>query len=134
MIKGVNNMAYIFDDNTFSDLYKEAYGSRPSQDNEYYSSAPAEKDRIWRYLCDVADEVQEEEARHASFCVAEFEDLVVKTISLGAGDRATALRWITQNDEIEHIQDVEHFAWEHNILFTPYGKQLVNELMDIYKL
>ena len=54
-------------------------------------------------------------------------------IRLGAGDRLTALRWITGQEKFYHGQDVEGFVWEQGILFTDYGKKLAKELLTIVK-
>ena len=49
----------------------------------------------------------------------------------GAGDRKTALSWITGQETFYHSQDVEHFVWEQGILFTQYGKKLIEDLLGI---
>ena len=63
--------------------------------------------------------------------VEEFKTLVQKTIDLGAGDEETALRWLTTDEKFYHSQDVESWVWNHNILFTDYGKELVKKLEKI---
>ena len=61
----------------------------------------------------------------------EFEHCVAETIRYGAGDRRTALRWMTQGETFYHSQNVEHWVWNQGILFTDYGRELVKELMGI---
>ena len=62
--------------------------------------------------------------------VAEFKKLVQTTIDVGAGDEETALRWLI-GEKFYHIQDVESWVWDCNILFTDYGKELVKKLDKI---
>jgi hypothetical protein len=71
------------------------------------------------------------EQEAATLAVEEFEHRVVETIRLGAGDRETALRWMTQGDTFYSYQDVEHWVWDQGILFTDYGRNLVKELEEI---
>jgi hypothetical protein len=47
---------------------------------------------------------------------------------MGAGDEETALRWLTQDQEFYHEQDVEHWVYTQGILFTDYGRELVAQL------
>jgi len=63
--------------------------------------------------------------------VVEFKKLITNTIELGAGDEETALRWLTSSETFYSSQDVEHYVWDKGILFTDYGKELVNKLMNI---
>jgi len=61
----------------------------------------------------------------------EFEHRVAETIRYGAGDRQTALRWMTSTETFYDSQSVEHWVWKQGILFTDEGRELVKELMDI---
>ena len=78
-----------------------------------------------------ASEQYEAECKFADEQVEEFKALVQKTIDLGAGDEETALRWLTSGEKFYHIQDVESWVWDYNILFTDYGKELVKKLENI---
>ena len=122
---------FTYDEELFSDLHKDAYGFRPRIHN-FYESTPEEKQKIWdATILDMNAEQEAEEARTATR-LKEFKaevDIVINTF--GAGDRATALKWITDCDTFEHSQDVEHWVYNRGILFTDYGKTLVEELMKI---
>ena len=126
-------MEYTYCDRTFSDLHKDATGFRPSVGamQEWEDRTPRQKQELWNALCDelaqneAAARIAEEEA------VKEFEQLVAKTISYGAEDRKAALRWITQTETFWHAQSVEHFVWEQGVLFTEYGRKLVDELIPL---
>lgn len=121
---------YDFDDNIFSDLHKDAYGFRP-RGHEYYEALPARKQEIWVKVCKDLEAAQAEEARMEEEAVAEFKAQITKVIEAGAGNRITALRWMTSTETFYHSQDVEHWVYKQGILFTDYGRELVKELESI---
>ena len=123
---------FTYDEELFSDLHKDAYGFRPRIHN-FYESTPEEKQKIWdATILDMNAEQEAEEARTA-IKLEEFKaevDMVINTF--GAEDRATALKWITDGDRYFHnAQDVEGWVYNRGILFTDYGRTLVEELMKI---
>ena len=102
-------MKYTFDDQIFSDLVKEVYGTRSvgrtGHLSHYHVSSDAEKQKIWDDLCDQHEEVMAEEAKAEKRSIARFEARIQETIVLGAGNRETALRWILEGefgDEMSH--------------------------------
>ncbi len=109
---------YSYDDQTYSDLHKDAYGFRPRGEAfaRWNAMTPAEKQVEWDRLIDVM-EYEEREERNAQWkAMMIFEELVEKTIEAGAGDRETAVRWLFDAAEVDG--DVDYFCW-HNGL--PYG-------------
>ena len=110
-----------------SDLYKDAYGYRPNLSQYVEYSDDDIKDEL-RRLSDIIKANKEEEDIAERENVIAFENLIDKTIQSGAGDRATALRWLY---EASDTNDIEHFVWGYGILFTPEGEAIVNELIDI---
>lgn len=120
-------------DELFSDYHKDAYGFRPRgiiMDN-WNMMPPAEKQARWDQLGDMvannAELAKTKQDADLNTLKAEIE----KHISLGAKDRSEALRIMTQNERFYSGQCVEHWVWERGILFTPYGKELVQELCKI---
>ena len=112
-----------------SDVSKEANGCRFRFDHTGMTFAQLEAEcDSWTRAAD--DAAAEEKIREARW-VEEFQALVQHTIELGAGDEVTALRWLTQDEEFYHSQNVESWVYSHGILFTPYGKELVAKLLDI---
>lgn len=88
-------MAYTYDERIISDLHKDARGTRPGELfwNRWKLSTPAEKQAIWDGLCiELEDELESERAAKARAQEAWEADLQ-KLIEIGAGDRATAIRW-----------------------------------------
>lgn len=128
-------MTYTFDENLVSDLHKDARGFRPTEAfwNAWNFQDDEGKQTAWNtLLLDLEDTIERERLQTAE-ALAEFDRAIALTISYGAGDRATALRWMTQNEMFFHQQDIEHWVWDRGILFTDEGRALVKELMKIVK-
>lgn len=124
------NTMFTYDDNTFSDLHKDAYGFRP-RGHRFYDATPAEKQEIWDYTIRALEASIEEEKEREARALEEFEHCLAETIRYGAADRETALRWMTQGKTFHHSQDVEGWVYDQGILFTDYGRKLVKELEKI---
>ena len=124
---------YTFDDQTVSDLHKDARGFRPHAAfcEGWAQSDDDNKQAIWDGLIRELDRVQAEDARIEREALFKFHAELQDIIDLGAGDRQTALRWMTQSETFYHSQDVEGWVFSRGILFTDYGRDLVDELMDI---
>jgi len=113
-----------------SDAHKDAYGFRP-RGYDWDAMTMDELNQWADELSEeVAREVERDEARKSK-ALAEFKSLVQNTIEMGAGDEETALRWLTQSEEFYHSQDVEHWVYNQGILFTDYGRELVNRLLNV---
>lgn len=113
-----------------SDAHKDAYGFRPRHfdyDAMSINELEALSDEISE---EVTREIEREEARKTE-AVTSFKGFVNEMIGWGAKDRQTALRWLTENETFNHIQDIEHWVYNQGILFTDYGKGLVKELEAI---
>ena len=110
--------------------YKDAYGVK----GRHYDFAAMtledlreEADRISAAINVAIAEEKEREAEDLTAFEKEIEDV----IGYGAGDRETALRWMTDGETFYHGQCVEHWVYSKGILFTDYGRNLVKELMEI---
>jgi hypothetical protein len=126
-------MTFTYSDDCFSDLHKDVYGFRPRGvilDN-WNSMAPEQKQARWDQLCAELEANTAFEKQQELRAVERFEARVQDVIELGAGNRTNALLWISQTETFYHVQDVEHFVWEQGILFTDYGKKLIEELAAI---
>ena len=108
---------YTFDEDTVSDLHKDAYGFRPAQ---YWFSAwqqmsDDEKQAEWNSLLKALERAVEEDNVRERQAIALFEKNVTEAIALGAGDRATAIRWLM--DGARANGDTEMFEYERGIPF-----------------
>lgn len=98
-----------------SDGYKDAYGFRPRHYN-WDAMSTAELTELADEISDaVCAEIKREEAAQ-KVAIEKFEVLVADTIAMGAGDRATAIRWIC--DGIDHNGDLGYVCYE---LGLPYS-------------
>lgn len=109
---------YTYCDDTVSDLHKDAYGFRPGNDFWVWweSATEVQKQELWDTLVRYSRAEAEEDARRQKQSVERFEALVATTISAGAGNRETALRWIM--DASNCNGDWEFLCYEHGL---PYG-------------
>lgn len=119
-----------------SDIYKDAYGMRPRGVYNVEAMTVAEINAEIDFLHKISMENMEDEARVEAIRDEEFKALVQKTIDLGAGDEVTALKWLFDGSGLKSewfsFQDLEHFVWQYGILFTDYGKEIVEKLRLIY--
>ena len=109
---------FTFDEDTVSDLFKDAYGFRPSGSFwvTWEKASNLRKQIIWDDLIDVLRAEQEHERQAQARAIDRFEHLVAKTIEHGAADRETALRWIMDASICDG--DWEFLCHEHGL---PYG-------------
>ena len=80
----------------------------------------------------IVESIAAEQAAEAQ-ALEEFKSQITKVIEAGAGNRINALRWMTSTETFYWHQCVEGWVYDRGILFTDYGRELVNELMDIVK-
>lgn len=122
-------------DMCFSDFFKDVNGFRPRGSTwDYYLglSKPQLEKELDRMEASMEEQYQEkilEEKKAVASVKAEIEN----AIKLGAESEADALRWITQTEDFYSGQCVEHWVWNRGILFTDYGKALVDKLLDVVK-
>lgn len=99
-----------------SDLHKDVFGFRPSF--EQYNN--------WSYreLVEVRDNLQmdvidaiENEKKQQEYSVSRFEKMVEEAMELGASDRATAIRWVLQAEDVL-TEDIEYAEYHFGL---PYG-------------
>jgi len=117
----VEDLEHHFAVETFRDLYKDAYGFRPSQ-AVYEALLAGTREEQEAEIENLGRAVEEEYLRENEMkaaASARFDEEIAEMIRLGAGDAATALRWMAQaNDvDLENDQDVEHMLWARGLSF-----------------
>ena len=115
----------------YSDFHKDAYGFRPRTINVYALTTEeleADFDRFEQVCADNRKEelVAEMEADKA------FRALIENTIQMGAGDEATALRWIAECEVEDYGYDYEHYLWNQGIAYSAYGKEIAKKIAPIW--
>jgi hypothetical protein len=109
---------YTFDEDCVSDLHKDAYGFRPASYwfAAWNSMTDAEKQAEWDSLVAAMARREEERLEDEKVGIVRFEQSVARTITSGAGDRATAIKWL--RDAEGGNDDIEFFEYLQGI---PYG-------------
>ena len=110
--------------------HKDAFGSKGRHYNFDAMSIEdlrTEADWINKEVVKAIDEEKAAEERD----LADFNKEIETVFDYGAGDRETALRWMTDGETFYHSQSVEGWVYGKGILFTDYGRNLVKELMGI---
>jgi hypothetical protein len=98
----------------YSDFHKEAYGFRPRHSLKGWTVEDFEREfATFRSVCE-ANAIAEREAE--KIAIAEFESRVLQTVALGAGDSATAIRWIAEAEDCGG--DMQYLCF---LLGLPYG-------------
>tara|TARA_R100001377_G_C3179379_1_gene106033 strand:+ start:394 stop:873 length:480 start_codon:yes stop_codon:yes gene_type:complete len=133
--KGELNMTFTYSADLISDLHKDAYGFRPRGRffDDWAEASDVEKQEMWDIMTATLEANSKAEQEQALKDVAQMEADIAVYITFGARDRADALRWMTQNETFFHSQCVEGWVWQKGILFTKYGKALVQELLQVVK-
>ena len=125
-------MEFTFSDYLFSDLHKDAYGCRPTSSdcNRWMDSSDEEKQEWWDSMIETMQWEQKMVQEHQAKQIAALESRIEMNITLGAGDRKTALRWVLDSfnpDELE-FYGAERVAYE---LGLPYNHPVVAEMDSI---
>mgnify|MGYP003323211405 CR=1 FL=1 len=124
---------YDFCDDTFSDLHKDVYGFRPRGIiMENWNMMPDEQKQVrWDELCEELEANENADRIALRNNIASHQNSVQNVIDVGAGDRATAISWMVSEEEFYHSQDVEHYVWNLGILFSDYGRELIEEIKSV---
>lgn len=98
-----------------ADAHKEAFGFRDRSVN-LNTMTDVELDSYCEYVYEALDAEMERAEAQQKLDIAEFEKLVLETIAMGAGDRATAYRWLDIDTESRH--DSGRAEYDYGL---PYG-------------
>jgi hypothetical protein len=110
---------YTFDENTISDLHKDARGFRPS---EYFwetwdEASHDQKQVIWDDLVDELARGEQIVAEMQAIALAKFETQISNNMELGARDRETAIRWIVEALDMGQYADAEYACYNLNLSY-----------------
>ena len=113
---------YTFDEDTVSDLHKDAYGFRPK--GNFWSAWAAfngdQKQALWDSMCETFERNQELEAECQALAVDQFDRTIVTLIESGACDRSMALRWLHEAHDTNG--DDEYLEFRLNLPFGYIAK------------
>jgi len=106
-------MTYTYDEQTFSDLYKDVNGFRP-RSHEFYTATPDRKQVIWESLIEDLESENNRIQDRRNKSVTLFESLVDKTISMGATDRKTAVQWLVDAED-DDFYDYGYMEFKYDL-------------------
>lgn len=115
----MTEVKYTFDEDTVSDLYKEAYGCRPREGfwSEWDLASDDEKQGIWDDLLDSATQAAKHEREAQQEAIKAFESFVAFTMKTVHGS--------TREDAIRYMHDQYNTQgsdeWLEYHLGVPYG-------------
>ena len=103
----------------YSDVHKDAYGFRPRGEGTYQWFIALSKDEMTAEFAQLQERINENEEHNRKMeaqCAEAVEGHIKMLIASGAGDRATALRWM--HDANNTNGDWEYLAY---VLGVAYG-------------
>lgn len=111
-------MTYTFDEDTVSDLHKDAYGFRPSQSfwATFAASNGDQKQAIWDDLIETLEASVARERTQEAKAIEAFERRVFELRGLGAKSFGMAISWLHQAYETEGDDEFLEFK-----LGLPFG-------------
>ena len=113
------NKQFTFDENLVSDLYKDAYGFRPSGSFwlSWEEASDLRRQEIWNDLLDEAARVLAEQKRAQMNACVDLEQRILALLDANQGStRADAIQYLLK--EYDCGDWVEHLEYE---LGVPYG-------------
>jgi hypothetical protein len=104
-------------DATYSDLYKEVYGTRPRHVG--HVSQVEFDDLLAAHDAHMVIELAQQDAD-----IAAFEQLVTDTMAMGNIDRKTAIRWLQDADS--DYADESYFCFCHNLPYNYFNDKMAH--------
>ena len=117
---------YTFDDILFSDLYKEAYGHRPSHRYiiDWHGLTDDQKQAEWDLLLDTFAQAEARAQEQEEANIEAFHARIERMMADGAESKEQAIRWICDAEDIDYNEpDVGYICFQ---LGLPYSME--NEL------
>jgi hypothetical protein len=99
----------------FSDFYKDVHGVRPRFMDDTWTVADYQREIDG--LRDYSEILEKEQKEFEERKIQEVEERIAKLIAIGAGDRATAIRWIRDAEDCNE-NDEDYLCF---VLGIPYG-------------
>lgn len=132
-------MSYTYDENIVADLHKDARGYRPRELwwGMWSEASEDEKQSIWDSLCDELSEEIDRERKAQEKSITDLQERIQETISLGAGDEVTAIKWIMEAEnfsEYDLMYGPSYFCYHFGIPYSsenniPSISQAINEML-----
>jgi len=130
-------MAYTFDENTVSDLHKDARGFRPTEYfwEEWTQCGDDNRQAMWDSLCQELEDTMAAERDAYARAELEFHQRVQGAMLLGAADELTAIRWILEAEQLTEYDLAYgsdyvafHFGLPYKGLFDQQIQTVINTM------
>jgi hypothetical protein len=103
------------------DMYKDAHGIRPRGiDTSSWTEADFMKE--FDYLGQLITQQEEARVEAEHMAIVKFEQRVLNLMCMGAGDRATAVRWIHEAEGTSG--DDEYLCWTLGLSYGYFRKEM----------
>jgi hypothetical protein len=117
----------------YSDFHKDAYGFRPHGIN-YDAMSLEDLEADFARFAEICKENAEAEAKAEAKAVEEFEAYISAIISMGAGTKTTALRWIAEAGVTDSDWDMSYYLWKLGISeYSVIGKPIHDMLLPYWR-
>lgn len=130
-------MAYNFDENTVSDLHKDARGYRPREYfwAEWNNATDMDRQAIWDGLIrELNAEIERERSMEAQ-AILSFQARICETRALGAATDEEAVRWILEAeglDEHDLAYGADYVAWHFGLPYAnPFKEQIQAVILQL---
>lgn len=126
-----------FDVSAVSDIYKDAYGSRPGEMfwTMWEASNDEKRQTIWEnLLADLYASINEDRINEAAR-LALLEDRIAACIRLGAANTVEALRWIMQAEDFDHYDlqyGAEYFCHHFGINYSAIDDLPIEDAINTF--
>lgn len=130
--------AYTFDENIVSDLFKDAYGYRPRESwwKSWNQLTNAEKQKKWDDICNDLEIELNREKTNQENAFAALKKRIDETISLGAKDVKTAIKWIIESEQFDDFDlqyGADYFCYHFNLNYNVKSclpiQEVINEML-----
>jgi len=128
---------FSYDDNTYSDLFKDLNGFRPKGRiyEAWENMTPAEKQAEWDTLVNRLQDKNAADAKSLEAAYSAFDTLLENNLKTGASTPAEALRWLAtpylQQPSLDQ-STAEWILWEHGIYGGPKYSEYLNALLQAF--
>jgi hypothetical protein len=128
-------MTYTFDENTVSDLHKDARGFRPTEYFwEEWTQMPDQfKQKIWDSLCQELEETMDRERRAEADAMIALHQRIQGAMLLGAKDEVQALKWIMEAEEFDDCDlryGPSYFCYHFGLSYSAANELPIQEAIN----
>lgn len=124
-------MKYTYDEDLYSDLYKEVFGIRPGTNNKFYTTNEDTKQKMWDNLLNESVEQAEQELERVSSSIKQFEKEILSFEADGY-TRNEAIKVVVtfqSDEELNEFTDYSYICYELDLPFE-YESIVRNAFME----